>query len=252
MEGYVSKLWDFTHISVTQNNLQELKEFKDWILAHPDTKKRVNVFALSIYGLVMFPKVLGHIDETISDLFDWLDKGVMPVPTILAEIFRSLNSCRRAGEIIFIGCAQLLLAWFHSHFWKGLQDEDVEWRAPWMIPDEILYRCGDFNWVPLLKIWGAIGYAPLLVLRQYRPMQFISATQGLAQCEFAYKCDNYKKKIREISNAWNRTHKMKEFAANPMATPEYDWWCGKKVNDNIPVSIKKNSANRRTPISDTI
>ncbi|MBA0756086.1 hypothetical protein Gogos_020076 [Gossypium gossypioides] len=25
-EGYVSELWDFTRISVTQNNLQELKE----------------------------------------------------------------------------------------------------------------------------------------------------------------------------------------------------------------------------------
>ncbi|MFQ6634073.1 hypothetical protein Gotur_011932 [Gossypium turneri] len=24
--------------------------------------------------------------------------------------------CRRAGEGRFIGCAQLLLAWFHSHF----------------------------------------------------------------------------------------------------------------------------------------
>ncbi|MBA0599801.1 hypothetical protein Gorai_006005, partial [Gossypium raimondii] len=23
----------------------------------------------------------------------------------------------------------------------------VKWRAPWMIADEILYRCGDFNWV---------------------------------------------------------------------------------------------------------
>ncbi|MBA0828602.1 hypothetical protein Goarm_013259 [Gossypium armourianum] len=28
---------------------------------------------------------------------------------------------------------------------QSLQDEDVEWRAPWMIPDEILYRCEDFN-----------------------------------------------------------------------------------------------------------
>ncbi|MBA0805257.1 hypothetical protein Gohar_004786 [Gossypium harknessii] len=25
MEGYMSELWDFTHISVTQNNLQEFK-----------------------------------------------------------------------------------------------------------------------------------------------------------------------------------------------------------------------------------
>ncbi|MBA0671810.1 hypothetical protein Goklo_025100 [Gossypium klotzschianum] len=39
-----------------------------------------------------------------------LNKGVTPVPTILAKTFRSLNTCRRAGEGRFIGCAQLLLA----------------------------------------------------------------------------------------------------------------------------------------------
>ncbi|MBA0614447.1 hypothetical protein Godav_014745 [Gossypium davidsonii] len=59
--------------------------------------------------------------------------------------------------------------------WKtilhSLQEEDVEWRSPWMIPNEILSR------------------------------QFVSATQGLAQYEFANKGDNYKKKVREISNA---------------------------------------------------
>ncbi|MBA0670479.1 hypothetical protein Goklo_024558 [Gossypium klotzschianum] len=81
-------------------------------------KKRVNVFALSIYGLVIFPKALGHIDDTISNLFDRLDKRVTPVSVILAEAFRSLNACRRVGEGRFIGCAQLLLAWFHNHFWK--------------------------------------------------------------------------------------------------------------------------------------
>ncbi|MBA0671521.1 hypothetical protein Goklo_029783, partial [Gossypium klotzschianum] len=84
--------------------------------------------------------------------------------------------CRRVGEGIFIGCVQLLLAWFHGHFWKvdkvsyrvfsenhsplkeivaiprrddiseekwmeilqNLQEEDIKWRAPWMLPDEIL------------------------------------------------------------------------------------------------------------------
>ncbi|MBA0817559.1 hypothetical protein Gohar_028384, partial [Gossypium harknessii] len=47
---------------------------------------------------------------------------------------------------------------------QNLGDEDVEWKAPWMVPDEILYRCGDFDWVPLLEISGAIRYTPLLVL----------------------------------------------------------------------------------------
>ncbi|MBA0703217.1 hypothetical protein Goari_027335 [Gossypium aridum] len=78
---------------------------------------------------------------------------------------------------------------------QNLQEEDIEWRAPWMLLDEIVYRCGDFDWVPLLGIWGAIGYAPLLVLRQYRLRQFVPATQGLDQCEFSYKGDGYKKKI---------------------------------------------------------
>ncbi|MBA0626838.1 hypothetical protein Godav_004428, partial [Gossypium davidsonii] len=57
------------------------------------TKKRVDVFALSIYGLVIFPKALRHIDDAVSDLFDRLDKRVMPIPTILAETFRSLSAC---------------------------------------------------------------------------------------------------------------------------------------------------------------
>ncbi|MBA0761342.1 hypothetical protein Gotri_024005 [Gossypium trilobum] len=90
------------------------KNLKDLILAHPNTKKKVDVFALSVYGLVVFPKALSHVDEAITDLFDRLDKRVTPVPTILAETFRSLNECRRAGEGRFIGCVQLLLAWFYS------------------------------------------------------------------------------------------------------------------------------------------
>ncbi|KAA3471197.1 Nucleoside-triphosphatase THEP1 [Gossypium australe] len=167
---------------------------RDLILAHPDEKKKIDVFALCIY---------------VTDLFDRLNKGVTPVPAILAETFRSLNACRRAGEGRFIGCAQLLLVWFYSHFWKvdrvpyrvfsksysplkeatttirrddiseerwmkilqNLREDDVEWKAPWMVPDE----------VPLPGIWRAVGYAPLLMLRQYRARQFIPATYGLAQ-----------------------------------------------------------------------
>ncbi|MBA0876754.1 hypothetical protein Goshw_022356 [Gossypium schwendimanii] len=74
------------------------KNLRDLILAHPDGKKKVDVFALSIYGLVIFPRALGHVDEAVSDLFDRLEKGVTPVPAILAEAFRSLNA--------------------YSHFWK--------------------------------------------------------------------------------------------------------------------------------------
>ncbi|MBA0782890.1 hypothetical protein Gotri_000707 [Gossypium trilobum] len=105
---------------------------------------------------------------------------------------------------------------------QNLREEDVKWKAPWLLPNEILYRCSDFDWVPLPEILGAVGYAPLLVLRQYRSRQFIPTTHELAECEFSYKGDGYKKKIREMSNAWNQTRRMKRLAAGPMTTPEYN------------------------------
>ncbi|MFQ6664981.1 hypothetical protein Gotur_031893 [Gossypium turneri] len=79
---------------------------------------------------------------------------------------------------------------------QSLQKEDVEWRAPWLLPDEILYRS----------------------------RQFIPATQGIADCKFSYKDDGYRKKIQEMSNAWKQTYRMKGLAVGPMTTPEYNEW----------------------------
>ncbi|MBA0788490.1 hypothetical protein Gotri_026907 [Gossypium trilobum] len=107
----MSEQWVTTRIKQKgDNKCISWRNLKDIVLAHPDAKKRVDVFDLSIYDLVIFPKALGHVDEAVTDLFDRIDKGVTPVPAILAETFRSLNACRKAGEGRFIGCAQLLLA----------------------------------------------------------------------------------------------------------------------------------------------
>ncbi|MBA0673459.1 hypothetical protein Goklo_000103 [Gossypium klotzschianum] len=144
------------------------------ILAHPDTKKKVDVFALCIYGLVIFPKALGHIDEAVTDLFDQLDRRVTPVPAILAEThFWKVDKV--SYKVLSENCSPLKeLATtlrrddITGERWMAIlqifRDEDVEWKAPWMVPDEILYRCRDFDWFHLLGIWGAVGYTPLLVL----------------------------------------------------------------------------------------
>ncbi|MFQ6665033.1 hypothetical protein Gotur_031921, partial [Gossypium turneri] len=85
----------------------------------------------------VFPKALGHVDEVVTSLFDRLDKKVTPVSTILAETFRLLNECRRTGEGRFVGCVQLLLAWFHGHFLKV---------------DKVSYRVFSENYSPLKEI----------------------------------------------------------------------------------------------------
>ena len=65
---------------------------------------------------MVFPRALGYVVEATTDLFHRLSKKVTSFLTILAETFRSLGTCRRAGAGRFIGYAQLLLAWFYSHF----------------------------------------------------------------------------------------------------------------------------------------
>ncbi|KAG8472123.1 hypothetical protein CXB51_036592 [Gossypium anomalum] len=315
--GYMSELSDYTRISITQNNLLELKEIWDqwdnktkqlfygnygdlpylldiqmdriysraacvptfwkklmtitgmseqWITARIKEKggcKCISWDALKDLILTYLDeteKGFGYVDEATTDLFHRLSKRVTSVPAILAKTFRSLGGCRKTGAGRFIGCAQLLLAWFYSHFrlidrvvcrvffkdysplkdivastrrvdvpeenWiallQNLQSKDVEWRAPWMFPGEILYRCSSFDWVHLLGIWGAIGYAPLLVLRQHGLRQFVPATYGLAQSEFVYKGADYKRKVSEASSAWNKTCRLKGVAISPATTLGYD------------------------------
>ncbi|MBA0853977.1 hypothetical protein Goshw_024556 [Gossypium schwendimanii] len=114
-------------------------------------------------------------------MFDRLDKEVTLVLVILVETFRSLNTCRRieGGKVSYLVFSEnysplkeLVVTPRRDDIteekWmailQNLQEDDIEWKAPWMVPDEILYQCGDFDWVSLLGIWGAVGYTLLLVL----------------------------------------------------------------------------------------
>ncbi|MFQ6654387.1 hypothetical protein Gotur_025402 [Gossypium turneri] len=89
---------------------------------------------------------------------------------------------------------------------QNLREEDIEWRVPWLLPDEILYRS----------------------------RKFIPANQGIADCEFSYKDDGYRKKIQEMASAWKQTRRMKRLAVGPMTTPEYHQWWARRINDNTP------------------
>ncbi|KAG8492479.1 hypothetical protein CXB51_009542 [Gossypium anomalum] len=197
---------------------------KGLILTYPDEIKKVDVFALSLYGLMVFPRALGYVDEATTDLFHRLSKKVTSVPAILAETFRSLGTCRKAGvgrvicRVFFEDYSPLkdIVASTRrvdvsEENWivllQNLQSKDVEWRALWMIPGEILYRCGNFD-------------------------LFVPATHGLTQSEFAYRGADYKKRVGEISSTWNKTCRLKAVAIIPATT--YVEWRGRRINDNIP------------------
>ncbi|EOY05656.1 Gag-pro-like protein [Theobroma cacao] len=89
---------------------------RSYIMKHRDTEQGQLVMALGIYGLVIFPKVLGHIEVGIIDFFEQVINKANHSPSILAETLRSLNYCQRKCEGRFVGCAQLLSIWIVSHF----------------------------------------------------------------------------------------------------------------------------------------
>ncbi|KAK5842812.1 hypothetical protein PVK06_005208 [Gossypium arboreum] len=217
--GYVSELSDYTRISVTQNNLQELISIT---MGSVDEHlfRALAQFWNAAYSCFTF----GEVDSvpTVEEY------------TTLLRCPRSLGACRRAGVGRFIGCAQLLLAWFYSHFrlidgivcqvffennsslkdivassrkvdvleenWiallQNLQSKDVEWKAPWMVP----------------------------------------VTQGLAESEFVYRGADYKRKVSKVSSSWNKTCRLKGVAINPAMTPKYVKWRSRRINDNVPMT----------------
>ncbi|KAG8472941.1 hypothetical protein CXB51_035053 [Gossypium anomalum] len=172
---------------------------KGLILTHPDETKKVDVFALSLYGLMVFPRALGYVDKATTDF---------SIDSVFFEDYSPLKDIVASTRRVDVSEENWIA------LLQNLQSKDVEWRAPWMIPGEILYRCGSFD-------WSAIGYAPLLVLRQFGLRQFVPTTHGLAQSEFAYRGADYKKRVGEISSAWNKTYRLKGVAISPATTPEY-------------------------------
>ena len=141
----------------------------------------------------------------VVDTFEQIQHGSNPSLTILAEISCSLNYCRHNKEERFLGCASLLYIWIRSHipcegisfkkshflgaspiaefcknawlkpktkewwtlFFQNSDDEQIHWMAPWMSRPPLLHRCGNLPYVPLIRPWGIISYALLLILRQF-------------------------------------------------------------------------------------
>ncbi|KAG8481581.1 hypothetical protein CXB51_026531 [Gossypium anomalum] len=245
--GYMFELSEYTRINVTQNNLQELKEIWDqwrnetkqlffsnyrdlpylldvqvdehlfralaqfWnppyscftfgevdlvptveeytaLLRCPKSQvdriysraTNVPTFWKKLMAITGMSEALEYVDEATTDLFHRLSKRVTSVPAILAETFRSLGTCRKAGA----GRGELDSTTSKSSVERCSVESSV-----------------DDSW-------------------QFGLRQFVPATHGLAQSKFAYRGADYKKRVGEISSAWNKTCRLKGVAISPAKTPE--------------------------------
>ncbi|KAG8504114.1 hypothetical protein CXB51_002425 [Gossypium anomalum] len=245
---------------------------RESVLSHPDILKRVNLFAMAIYGLVIFPRVLGHIEAKTRS---------QPCPDYLSRDIQVLEYLSKGWKGTIYRMCTAAQRWILSHFWRvertpfhmfsktfapleaylkkewpkeiteqhwvsvfqNLRAEDITWRAPWIRPSVLLYKCGSQDWVPLLGLWGGVGYAPLLVQRQFSSRQFIPATGGLVQSEFAFTGEGYMKKIRDSARSWNEIHFMELALYADTLTQDYDLWRKQRVSSQQISSTNRTAQN---------
>ncbi|MFQ6655371.1 hypothetical protein Gotur_025958 [Gossypium turneri] len=105
---------------------------------------------------------------------------------------------------------------------QNLRAEDITWKVHWIRPSVFLYKCKNQDWVPLLGLWGGLGYAPLMVQRQFASRQFVPVTDGLAQSEFSFKGEGYMKKTRDTANSWRKIYLIELAFYADTITIDYD------------------------------
>ena len=82
--------------------------FKRYIAKNDGDDQVLDVFALAIYGLVIFPKVPGHVEVAVIDVIEQIESQANPMSAIVIETFHKLNFCRKSGSGDLVCCIQML------------------------------------------------------------------------------------------------------------------------------------------------
>ena len=81
---------------------------RDFINYHINEDRGLATLALSIYGLIIFSRVIGHVEVTVIDLFEQVQNHANPSLAVIVETIRLLNICRRKLGERFMGCLPML------------------------------------------------------------------------------------------------------------------------------------------------
>ncbi|KAH1257172.1 hypothetical protein GmHk_03G007202 [Glycine max] len=156
----------------------------------------MDVLALLIFGVVLFPNMDGLVDLAAIDAFlAYHHSKESPVVAILADLFDTFDRrCEKSSaQIIF--CLPALCVWLVSHLlqqdirhpcplrshrscvkkrrvdWDqhlaGIGGRTINWFPRWKEGKEgVIFSCGDYPNIPLIGTRGCINYNPALAIRQ--------------------------------------------------------------------------------------
>jgi len=97
-------------LSFLMEYLHQLGEERDWEVF-------MDVFALALFGIMLFPKTQRFVDNAaISVYIAYWTRSESPVTAILADTYLALNSCNPRKKTRMACCSPALFVWLASRF----------------------------------------------------------------------------------------------------------------------------------------
>ncbi|KAG2390785.1 uncharacterized protein HKW66_Vig0252770 [Vigna angularis] len=210
-----------------EQHLHYLAEGEDW-------ETFMDVLALTVYGIVLFPKVEGFVDYTAIDVFvAKKTRSENPVTAVLADVYGTMSFCHERKGKKILCCLSALYLWMTARLCKrsgdirrpmedpshqGLKDKGgnewaqffaslnggkVRWRLPWLETKPSIHYCSPFSNVPLIGTRYCINYNPILVQRQFgRPMKGAPSPEYLTTLFIYYEDGHFTEILRKVRSAW--------------------------------------------------
>ncbi|XP_058724228.1 uncharacterized protein LOC131595776 [Vicia villosa] len=208
-----------------------------------------HLLALLIFGVVLLPKNVDYVDPAAIHAFtSFKVYGKDPTPTILANIYYAIHTKYEKKRGMLFCCVHWLYSWLTSHLYKSscfikelarnewsqklraLKADSILWYAKKLKSDRIIYKCGDFDNVPLMGTLGCINYNPVLALRQLG--HSMDSEPSEQQIEELILHDNGKgapRTLKRVIQAWSQVQRKYFGPKNAIAKAPYTTWVQERV-----------------------
>ncbi|KAH1188408.1 hypothetical protein GmHk_U059541 [Glycine max] len=193
----------------------------------------MDVLALLIFGVVLFPNVDGLIDLAAIDAFlAYHHSKESPVVAVLADLFDTFDRRCEKSSARIICCLPALCVWLVSHLFQqdtrhpcpllshrsctekrrmdwdqllaGIGGRTISWFPRWKEGKEgVLFSCGRYPNIPLVGTRGCINYNPTLAIRQLGyPMRGAPTEESMSPFLVRDLGAQSSKTIQRIHKAW--------------------------------------------------
>ncbi|KAH1198283.1 hypothetical protein GmHk_18G051889 [Glycine max] len=193
----------------------------------------MDVLALLIFGVVLFPNVDGLVGLAAIDAFlAYHHSKESPVVAVLADLFDTFDRRCEKSSARIICCLPALCVWLVSHLFQqdtrhpcpllshrsctekrrmdwdqllaGIGSRTISWFPRWKEGREgVLFSCGRYPNIPLVGTRGCINYNPTLAIRQLGyPMRGALTEESMSPFLVRDLGAQNSKTIQRIHKAW--------------------------------------------------